>query len=172
MRLESLPSVTSAGAVTSLPLSQMFAWGPVTVEGRVPPPGEKFINADVRMVSGHYFQAMEIPLREGRLFQDDDAAGKPLVAIVDDYMAQQLWPNQDPIGKRLQIGGINETDSPWIAVVGVVGRVKQYTLDSESAHSLLPSSNPIRHARHECRYASWQQSCQPDRRGKAADSRN
>jgi predicted permease len=132
MRLESLPSVTSAGAVTSLPLSQMFAWGPVTVEGRVPPPGEKFINADVRMVSGHYFQAMEIPLREGRLFQDDDAAGKPLVAIVDDYMTQQLWPNQDPIGKRLHIGGINETDSPWIAVVGVVGRVKQYTLDSDS----------------------------------------
>ena len=67
-RLENLPGVTSAGAVTSLPLSQMFAWGPITVEGRVPPPGEKFINADVRMVSGHYFQAMEIPLREGRLF--------------------------------------------------------------------------------------------------------
>jgi predicted permease len=132
MRLESLPSVTSAGAVTSLPLSQMFAWGPITVERRVPPPGEKFINADVRMVSGHYFQAMEIPLRKGRLFHDDDVAGKPLVAIVDDYMAQQLWPNQDPIGKRLHIGGINETDSPWIAVVGVVGRIKQYSLDSDS----------------------------------------
>ncbi|MGA7312462.1 MAG: ABC transporter permease [Silvibacterium sp.] len=131
-RLESLPSVTSAGAVTSLPLSQMFAWGPITVERRVPPPGEKFINADVRMVSGHYFQAMEIPLRKGRLFHDDDVAGKPLVAIVDDYMAQQLWPNQDPIGKRLHIGGINETDSPWIAVVGVVGRIKQYSLDSDS----------------------------------------
>ncbi len=50
-RLENLPGVSSAGAVTSLPLSQMFAWGPITVEGRVPPPGEKFINADVRMVS-------------------------------------------------------------------------------------------------------------------------
>ncbi len=58
-RLESLPSVTSAGAVTSLPLSQMFAWGPITVEGRVLPPGEKFINADVRMISGHYFQAIK-----------------------------------------------------------------------------------------------------------------
>jgi len=132
MRLESLPSVTAAGAVTSLPLSQMFAWGPITVERRVPPPGEKFINADVRMVSGHYFQAMDIPLRKGRLFQDDDVAGKPLVAIVDDYMARQLWPDQDPIGKRLHIGGINETDSPWIAVVGVVGRIKQYSLDSDS----------------------------------------
>ena len=131
-RLQSLPGVTSAGAVTSLPLSQMFAWGPITVEGRVPPPGEKFINADVRMVSGRYFRAMEIPLRQGRLFQEDDVADKPRVAIVDDYMAQQLWPNQDPIGKRLHIGGIGETSSPWITVVGVVGRVKQYTLDSDS----------------------------------------
>ncbi len=131
-RLENLPGVTSAGAVTSLPLSQMFAWGPITVEGRVPPPGEKFINADTRMVSGHYFRAMEIPLREGRLFNDDDVANKPRVAIVDDYMAQQFWPNQDPIGKRFHIGGISETSSPWITVVGVVGRVKQYTLDSDS----------------------------------------
>ncbi len=131
-RLESLPGVTAAGAVTSLPLSQMFAWGPVTVEGRVPPPGEKFINADTRMVSGHYFQAMGIPLREGRLFTDDDTAGKLRVALVDDYMAQQLWPNQDAVGKRFHIGGINETDAPWITVVGVVGRVKQYTLDSDS----------------------------------------
>ena len=105
----------------------MFAWGPITVEGRVPPPGEKFINADTRMVSGHYFPAMEIPLREGRFFNDDDVANKPRVAIVDDYMAQQFWPNQDAIGKRFHIGGISETNSPWITVVGVVGRVKQYT---------------------------------------------
>ena len=131
-RLENLPGVISAGAVTSLPLSQMFAWGPITVQGRVPPPGEKFINADIRIISGHYFQAMEIPLREGRMFSDDDVANKPGVAIVDDYMAQQLWPNQNPIGKRLHFGSITETASPWITVVGVVGRVKQYTLDSDS----------------------------------------
>jgi hypothetical protein len=110
----------------------MFAWGPITVEGRVAPPGEKFINADVRMVSGRYFRAMEIPLRQGRLFNDDDVARKPRVAILDDYMAQQLWPNQAPIGKRLHIGGISETNSPWITVVGVVGWVKQYAMDTDS----------------------------------------
>jgi len=135
-RLEGLPGVTSAGAVTSLPLSQMFAWGPITVEGRVPPPGEKFINADIRVASGHYFQAMEIPLREGRLFKDEDVADKPRVALIDDYMAQQLWPKQDPVGKRLHFGGIGETSAPWITVVGVVGRVKQYTLDSDSRIAL------------------------------------
>jgi len=146
-RLEGLPGVTSAGAVTSLPLSQMFAWGPITVEGRVLPPGEKFINADTRMVSGHYFRAMEIPLREGRLFSEDDIADKPRVAIVDDYMAQQLWPNQDAIGKRFHIGGISETTSPWITVVGVVGRVKQYTLDSDSRMAFyLPQTQYVTRA--------------------------
>ena len=131
-RLERLPGVTSSGAVTSLPLSQMFAWGPITVEGWAPQPGEKFINADIRMVSGHYFEAMKIALREGRFFGEDEGADKSRVAIVDDAMAQQLWPNQDPIGKRFRLGTISETDSPWIIVVGVVGRVKQYTLDADS----------------------------------------
>ncbi|HWE86140.1 MAG TPA: ABC transporter permease [Terracidiphilus sp.] len=140
-RLENLPGVTSAGAVTSLPLSQMFAWGPITVEGRVPEPGEKFINADIRVVSGHYFQAMDIPVREGRLLNEEDIADKPRVMLIDDRMAQQLWPNRDPIGKRLHLGGIGETDAPWITVVGVVGRVSQYTLDSDSRIALyLPQT--------------------------------
>ena len=131
-RLESLPGVTAAGAVSSLPLSQMFAWGPITVEGRPLPPGEKFINADVRVTSGRYFEAMEIPLREGRLFNDHDVMDNPRVALVDEYMAQQMWPGQEAVGKRFHIGGIDDTKAPWITVVGVVGRVKQYTLDTDS----------------------------------------
>lgn len=131
-RLEHLPGVTSAGAVTSLPLSQMFAWGPITVEGRALQPGEKFIDADVRVISGHYLQAMRVPLLEGRLFNDDDIAGKPRVAVIDDAMAQQLWPHQDPIGRRIHIGGVSETSAPWITVVGIVGRIKQDTLDTDS----------------------------------------
>ena len=131
-RLEAIRGVSSAGAVSSLPLSQMYAWGPITVEGRPLPPGEKFINADVRIVSGHYFESMQIPLREGRLFNEHDVMQNPQVAVVDDYMAQQLWPGQDPIGKRFHNGGIDDTKSPWITVVGVVASVKQYTLDSDS----------------------------------------
>src|SRR5205823_4224999 len=50
-RLEQLPGVTAAGGVSSLPLSEMFAWGPITVEGRVPIAGEKFVNADERVAS-------------------------------------------------------------------------------------------------------------------------
>jgi predicted permease len=131
-RLEQLPGATAAGAVSALPLSQMFAWGPITVEGRVPPAGEKFINADERIVSGHYFQAMQIPLRAGRFFNDQDTATSPKALLVDEYMAQQLWPGQDAVGKRIHFGGIDASTAPWVTVVGVVGRVKQYTLDSES----------------------------------------
>ena len=131
-RLEGLPGVTAAGAVTSLPLSQMFAWGPITVEGRLLPAGEKFINADTRIAGGDYFRSMGIPLLAGRRFDDHDDATNRRVAIVDDYMARQLWPNQDAAGKRFHIGGITDTTSPWITIVGVVGQVKQYTLDSDS----------------------------------------
>jgi predicted permease len=129
-RLERLPGVSAAGGVTSLPLSGFYAWGPITVEGRTPPPGEKFINADIRTVGGRYFEAMGIPLLRGRLFEERDTADKERVILVDAFMAQQLWPGQDPVGKRVRLGD-SRSDAPWRTVVGVVGRVKQYGLDSD-----------------------------------------
>ena len=109
----------------------MFAWGPITVEGRVPPPGEKFINADMRFAAADYFGAMQIPRRRGRFFEERDSREAPRVAIVDEHMAQVLWPGEDPLGKRFRMGGA-DSKAPWTTVVGVVGRVKQYTLDADS----------------------------------------
>jgi predicted permease len=142
--LERSPGAIAAGGVTSLPLSEAFAWTPITVEGRIPLPGEKFLNADERLVSGHYFEAMEIPLRRGRLFNEQDDMTKPVAVIVDEYMADQLWPGQDPIGKRIHIVELPSKD-PWQTVVGVVGRVKQDSLDSNPriafyvAHTQFPT---------------------------------
>ena len=131
-RLEQLPGVVGAGGVTALPLSQMMAWGPITVEGRVPSAGEKFINVDIRTAAGSYFKAMEIPLKQGRLFDEHDVRTNPRVVVIDEHMAAQLWPGQDPIGKRIRTGGFDATaDTPWMTVVGVVGRVKQDSLDSD-----------------------------------------
>ncbi len=130
-RLERLPGVTAAGGVSVIPLGAVWSWGPITVENRVPPSGENFINADQRIMGGRYFEAMEIPLRRGRLFDDHDTTDSPRVIVVDEYMAAHLWPGQDPIGKRVRSGGIDGT-SPWLTVVGVVGRIKQYTLDADS----------------------------------------
>ncbi len=130
-RFDAVPGVVAAGGVTSLPLSQMFAWGPITVEGRTPPSGEEFINADMRMVVGDYFRAMEIPLVSGRLFTEHDTRETARVTVVDERMAQELWPGEDPVGKRVRTGGLRST-TPWITVIGVAGRVKQYTLDTDS----------------------------------------
>src|SRR5579863_10043266 len=128
-RLERLPGVTAAGAVTPIPLSPTFAWGPIVIDGHTPLPGENFINADERIVTGHYFQTMEIPLIQGRLFNELDTATSESVAIIDEYMAQQYWPNENPIGKRFRHGRL-DSNSPWINIVGVVARIKQYTLDA------------------------------------------
>ena len=128
--LEHLPGVTASGGITSLPLSNAPAWTPITIEGRVPPPGEKFINADARIISGHYFQSMEIPLRRGRFFNEsDDGKGQPVI-IIDQRLAQEFWPGEDPIGKRIHLVDM-KASVPWLTVVGVVGRVKHESLDSD-----------------------------------------
>ena len=139
-RLERLPGAVSAGGISSLPMSEMYSWGPINVEGRVPPPGENFINADERIASGHYFEAMQIPLLKGRLFNDQDTADSPHVIVVDEFMAQQLWPNQDPLGKRVSFGELS-TKPEWTTVIGVVGRIKQDTLDSDSRIALYMTQN-------------------------------
>jgi predicted permease len=113
------------------------------VEGRVPPPGEKFINADERVVAGHYFETMQIPLIKGRFFNDQDTQDKPHVVLVDEFMAQQLWPSQDPLGKRISFGDL-AAKPEWATVVGVVGRIKQDALDSDSRIALyMPHSQYI-----------------------------
>jgi predicted permease len=131
-RLGSLPGVAAVGGVTALPLSNMMAWGPITVGGRAAPEGEKFINADIRVVGGRYFEAMGIPLLQGRAFGEQDTRESQRVVIVDEHMAAQLWPGQDPIGRRIRTGGFDVTpDTPWMTVIGVAGRVKQDSLDGD-----------------------------------------
>ncbi len=136
-RLSSVPGVDAAGGVSALPLSQMMAWGPITVEGRTPVPGEAFINTDIRVVGGGYFEAMRIPLLAGRTFDEADTRDKPRVIVVDEALAEQLWPGQDPLGKRVRSGGFDaNATTPWLTVVGVVGRIKQDRLDGESRIAL------------------------------------
>jgi predicted permease len=87
---------------------------------------------------------MQIPLLEGRLFTEHDTRTAPRVTIIDRHMAEQIWPGESAVGKRLRIGG-GDPNAPWTTVVGVVGRVKQYALDSDSriamyvAHTQFPT---------------------------------
>jgi predicted permease len=132
-RLGRVPGVTAVGGVSSLPLSNMMAWGPITIEGRAVSANERFINVDQRVAAADYFRAMDIPLKQGRVFTPEDTRTTPRVAVIDERMAQTLWPAGDALGKRFRTGGIDAgPDVPWITVVGVVGSIKQDALDADS----------------------------------------
>jgi predicted permease len=136
--LARLPGVTAAGGVSMLPLSQMFAWGPIVVEGRPLPSGASFVNVDQRTVGADYFRVMQIALLKGRLFTNDDTPDTSRIVIVDDHMAQTLWPNENAIGKRLRRGGMDsDAAAPWLSVVGIVGRIKQYSLDERDSRMAM-----------------------------------
>jgi putative ABC transport system permease protein len=131
-RLAQVPGVIAASGVSSVPLSNMMAWGPIVVEGRVVAPNERFTNVDQRVIAGDYFGVMQIPLLTGRLFTTEDTPTSTPVAIVDQRMADVLWPAGDAIGKRFRRGGIDANTAPWVTVVGVVGAIKQDALDADS----------------------------------------
>jgi predicted permease len=127
-RLGHLPGVTATGAISALPLTSAIGWGGMHIEGYVPPPNEPELQADQRSATPPYFSAMEIPLIRGRMFAETDTDKNPLVAIIDEKMADRFWPHGDAIGKRIR----RSNDSPWITVVGVVGVVKEYGLDTDT----------------------------------------
>jgi putative ABC transport system permease protein len=129
-RLEKLPGVESVGGASILPLSPGMSWGGIWVEGHAPAPGETDIQSDQRTASHNYFQTMQIPLLRGRWFNDHDSREAQRVAIIDAGFARRFWPDEDPLGKRLKRGG-PDSKAPWMTVVGVVGQVKQYTLEGD-----------------------------------------
>ena len=125
-RVARLPGVVAEGVVSALPLTGEVGWGQVHVEGYVPPPGQE-LQVDLRVASTDYFRTMEIPLRKGRFFNADDNADKPEVVIVDEKFAQRFWPDSDPIGRHLWF----RDPKKLITIVGVVGVVKQYGLETD-----------------------------------------
>ncbi len=116
------PGVTSAGMVTSLPFTSSVGWGGIDIEGYTPAPGEE-IQVDQRAASPEYFQTMQIPLIQGRFFNDHDyEPNAPEVCIIDQHFATRFWPNQSPLGKR--IGNPKNRAT----IIGVVSVVKEYGL--------------------------------------------
>lgn len=125
-RAQSLPGAQVVAAAKHLPLSgdnMNFAFD---VEGRPYPPG-KSPGADCRFVTPDYLKALGIPLIRGRAFNDSDGPQAPPVLLINKTMADRYFPDEDPIGKRMQLGINNFTGQ----IVGVVGDVKHVGLDAE-----------------------------------------
>jgi len=127
-RLSALPGAKYAGLTSFLPASGNNSNSAFLAEGyTASKPGELDLATPVA-VYGDYFTAMGIPLLRGRIFTPADKEGSQLVAIVNHKLAQQSWPGQDPIGKRLRIG-TEKMQTPWVVVVGEVADVAENSPD-------------------------------------------
>ena len=127
-RIEQVPQVQSAGAVSFLPLVGLGAATSYQVVGEPAPPRGQEPVADVRVMTKDYFKAMGIPLVRGRLFDERQAADAANKVIVNETLARRHWPNADPIGKRIRISWNDPREDE---IVGVVGDVVHAGLDAE-----------------------------------------
>ncbi len=134
-RVQSLPGVVAAGTTDALPVNDFVSSTTFRVEGRVPASPDEQLIANLRKVSPGFFQTLEIPLLEGRLFNDLDDGERPLVTLVSREMARSFWPGESALGKRVRRGRRNQ-DRPWLTVVGVVNDVYDEALDKGFGNTL------------------------------------
>jgi predicted permease len=123
--LSTAPGVESVGAGTDLPWTGYDEnFGGWTIEGKQPPPGEEN-HARYHVASPEYFRAMGIPLLRGRYFTEADKKDAPRVLIINQALASKYFPNEDAIGKRINLyGDPHPKETDWFRVAGIVGNVK------------------------------------------------
>jgi predicted permease len=115
-RVRALPGVQSASLAFSVPMGDVNDGSSIYIEGQPPTPGQPPPVVIYNRVDEPYFDTMRVPLLRGRVFRENDNDKAPLVAIVNQAMAQQFWPNQDPIGKRFSL---KSTTGPFVEIVGL-----------------------------------------------------
>ncbi len=129
-KIESIPGVQSAGAISFLPLTQVWHVTKFSIQGQtVPVPGEEPV-ADFRPVTPGYLSSMGIPMITGRDFSWTDTPGSLPVVIISDAVARRFWPKEDPVGRHIK-QGLPDSPGGWLTVVGVVGDVRYYDVTSK-----------------------------------------
>jgi putative ABC transport system permease protein len=141
-RLESLPTVESACANTTLPLTGGGIGLAFEIEGRDHPAPDTELSALYGSISPSYFHTMGIPLIAGRPFNELDARGRAGVTIINQAMAQRFWPGESPLGHRLTIHQgpfVTGDSSPQTCeIVGVVGDVRRFIFDGPEPCMYVP----------------------------------
>jgi putative ABC transport system permease protein len=128
-RVKNLPGVQAAGLTHSMPLVGDYVLS-FNIEGRPALAPSDLPNTNYYAVTPDYFRAMGIRLVRGRVFTAQDDAKAPRVAIINETMARQHFPNEDPIGKRINITNGPDT---WREIIGIVGDIKQYGVDKATS---------------------------------------
>jgi predicted permease len=139
--LSGKPGVIAAGITDMLPATGNYRGAAYTIEG-LPEDSWKLQFAQLSTTYGDYFNAMRIPLLEGRYFTANDRADSLPVVIVNQSMAKHSWPGQSPIGKRMHVGNPHK-GYPWATVVGVVADTSAGSRDEPSADQwYVPAQQP------------------------------
>lgn len=141
MRLERVPGVRAAGAVRILPLARPIGDWSIVIEGR-PHVREENPNTDFQSATPGYFKAMEIHAVRGRLLAPSDDERSPMVAVINETMAQRYWPGEDPIGKRFHL---STGTAPWLTIVGIIRTVRHNAIiEAPRAEAYLPHAQVAR----------------------------
>jgi putative ABC transport system permease protein len=125
-----LPGVKAAGATNALPFGDSWSTSTFSIEGRSIPAGEQRPWGDLRIVSPGFFQALRVPLLEGRFIEEGDGPAAPRVAIVDEELARRYFPGRDPVGTRVTFDSPTSKSAEWFTIAGVVGHAMQEGLDA------------------------------------------
>ena len=134
--LRTLPGITHVAIDTGLPFGGGSSNSAVIVEGQVVPPGESIRAHFLSTVSADYWPTMEIPLLQGRFFEEADNHRTPQVCVVDQAFAQRYWPDGKVVGRRLAVD-VKFTEDNAITIVGVVANVKQNELAETTGHGAV-----------------------------------
>jgi len=139
-KLSNVPGVEAAGIINTLPLDK----GPTSgfrVEGRPVTTPDKWPSVNYRVVSANYFNALGIPVMQGRAYTDRDDGNAPRVMIVNQKLARDIFPDENPVGKRITFGNVDSNQQPvWWEIVGVVANVRSLELREEPAPELYFSA--------------------------------
>jgi putative ABC transport system permease protein len=134
-RVRAVSGVRSAALVADLPLGG----GSDTLGFKIPGRGEKFISANFNIVSAGYFRTMEIPVRAGREFTDQDRAATQRVIVINEAAARRFWPAENTIGKQI-LQPTSRTTTDTLTVVGVAGDVRQMGLGTATRPEIFLNS--------------------------------
>jgi putative ABC transport system permease protein len=136
-RLTALPGIEDAGIVSPLPFSGNDQGRTFTIVGQPAPQEGMEPSASLLTTNGSYFQTMRIPLKSGRLFEARDKKGAKPVVLINDTFARKYFPNENPLGHLLKMGGDDE--APPREIIGIVGTAKHGNLaETDEAEFYLP----------------------------------
>ncbi len=132
---ERCPAFWSVAAIAHLPFQGNAGRG-FQIEGQPPAAPGQMPGANYTVACPNYFRTMGIPILKGREFTEQDTLSAPNVIVINEKMASDYWPNADPVGRAIRLGG---SDGPRLTVVGVVGAVRFQGLDAPPREAVLPA---------------------------------